>query len=128
MTKLARMLLVAAVLTTGCGDDGGGPGPDSGAGEQDSGGGSCPNLAGDWTITAHCGGAPLIGMTVPITQADCTITTSGAFPDFTGTVASDGSFMLAGTANGVAVSCNGVALGNTITESCMPSCDVTLTK
>lgn len=88
---------------------------------------TCPNLAGEWTIEAHCG-ASLVGMTVPVTQVGCDITTGGTFSGFTGSVAVDGAFTLGGEANGTQVNCTGTATASTITQSCTGDCDVVLSK
>jgi hypothetical protein len=107
-------------LTFGCGGDDAQP-----ADTKDAA--VCPDLAGTWTITSHCSAA-LVGTTVMVTQSDCTLTTSGAFPGFTGEVQNDGSLALSGTSSGMSVSCMGVASNKTLTESCSGNCNVTLTR
>jgi hypothetical protein len=88
---------------------------------------SCPNLAGTWTIASHCG-TSLVGMSVAVAQDTCAISTGGAFAGLSGDVASDGSFMLAGTVSGMSVSCTGTATATRIDETCTGNCSVTLTR
>lgn len=138
MKRAGVVLMLCAVCIVACGDDdggasgtsgSGGSGGTSGSGDQDSGGGNaCPNLAGTWTIDEHCGGAPLIGMSVPVTQAGCEFTTSGPFAGFTGTVDEDGAFTMSGVANGATITCTGTATTTLLTQSCTGDCDVVLSK
>ena len=128
MSRITLLTLSLVLLALACGDDDGGS-PTTDGGEQDSGGGgACPNLAGSWTITEHCGGAPLIGMTVPVTQNGCDFTTAGAFPGFVGTITADGNITFSGVANGTTIDCTGTATETRITETCTGNCDVVLTK
>lgn len=133
MKRAGVVLMLCAVCVIGCGDDdGGGAGTSgsggSGGGDQDSGGGNCPNLAGSWTIDEHCGGAPLIGMTVPVTQDGCEFTTSGAFAGFTGTLNENGDFTMSGEAGGMTITCTGTATTTLVTQSCTGDCDVVMSK
>jgi len=127
MNRIALLRLSLMLVLAACSDDDGGASTLDG-GDEDAGGGACPNLAGTWTISEHCGGAPLIGMTVPVTQSGCVITTGGTFAGFTGTVGNDGAFTLDGVANGTSVSCTGTATTTTITEDCTGDCHVVMTK
>lgn len=114
----ATGLLVA--MSLGCGGDDAHPSAAKDAAV-------CADLAGTWTISSHCSSA-LVGTTVMVTQSNCTLTTSGAFPGFTGEIESDGSLALSGTASGMSVSCMGMASSKTLTESCTGNCNVTLTR
>lgn len=122
------IVLLSLACAAGCGDDDG-PSPAPDGGDQDSGAGdSCPNVAGNWTIDEHCGGAPLIGMRVPVTQSGCDFTTGGAFAGFTGSVDGNGDFSMSGVASGQTVTCTGTATPTLITESCTGNCDVVLSQ
>lgn len=127
MTRTLWVGLLLAVTLLGCGDDDGHAHTDDG-GDQDSGGSACPNLAGDWTVDEHCGGAPLIGLIVPVTQVGCQLTTGGAFAGFTGTIDESGDFTLSGVANGSTIDCTGTANTSTITQTCTDNCNVVLSK
>lgn len=128
MPRIARLSLSLLLALSACGDDDGAA-PTADGGDQDSGGGgACPNLAGTWTIDQHCGGASVIGMTVPLTQSGCTFTTGGTFAGFTGTVTDDGTLTFSGVANGSTIDCTGTATPTTITETCTGDCNVVLTK
>lgn len=123
MTKLHTIGLYLTVIAAfSCGDDS----MPSYSGSSDAAA-SCEQLAGTWTITEHCGAA-LKGSTVTVTQTQCSITTQGAFPGFTGEVKPDGSFNLSGTANGMNVSCTGTAQAKRISETCTGDCQVVLSR
>lgn len=87
----------------------------------------CPQLAGTWTIASHCSAA-LVGMTVPVTQKACVVSTEGAFPGLSGAVDALGRFTLSGTIGGTQVTCSGSATASTLTESCTGNCNVTLSR
>jgi hypothetical protein len=87
------------------------------------GGGACPNLAGTWTVAAHCD-ASLIGQNATVMQSNCSLSFASPFDGFTGTVAADGKITLAGPQ-----SCTGTAATGTLSLSCTPgTCIVTLTR
>jgi hypothetical protein len=121
-------LLAGASLLVACGDDDDGSEVNAGDGDVGDGGDACPNLAGTWTIKEHCGGAPLIGMTVTITQNGCDLVVSD-MGDFAGTVDEGGAFSLEGMSiTGDAVSCTGTATASMIEETCAGSCKVSFEK
>ena len=122
MNARLRLLLMMLSCAACGGDDSSDPGktvadPDAAT--------SCADISGNWVIRSHCGAA-LVGMSVTVTQTGCSITTSGSFPGFTGTLKSDGKFSMSGTASGMSVSCEGTATAQQISETCTGNCSVTL--
>jgi hypothetical protein len=97
----------------------------SSSGSPDAGaaGAACPNVAGTWTITAHCD-ATLIGQPAVVTQSACSLTFAAPFNGFTGTVANDGALTLSGPQT-----CSGTASSTDLTLNCTPgTCVVKLSK
>ncbi|MFT3922060.1 MAG: hypothetical protein QM778_05965 [Myxococcales bacterium] len=116
-------VLWTALVVLGCGDDSDGGAADAGPEEA-----ACPQLAGTWKISDHCGGAALIGMDVTVTQSGCDLTVN-SLGTYTGKVGEDGKFTLAGkSANDMPVSCTGTATTTEIDETCSESCHVVLSR
>jgi hypothetical protein len=87
---------------------------------------ACPSLAGTWTIETHCQSS-FVGSSVTIAQQGCAITSTGSFGGFSGTVAADGSYDLAGMLPGMMkITCTGTATAKTLTQTCPGGCMVKL--
>lgn len=121
------LLLAATGASAGCGDAKDGP---AGTGGSSSTGGSgaepCPNLAGTWTVSAHCQTA-LVGSTVRVSQTGC------MFKDetygFTGTLSSDGTLTV--SSGPMNATCTGTASASAVTENCTVAgqpCSVSLVR
>jgi hypothetical protein len=112
------LALAIALSSFACGSDD----DDDASGSSHTG--DCPDVAGAWTITMHCG-AGLIGSRITVDQDECLFSTDGPLGSLSGAIQSDGSFTLRGTANGMSVTCGGVATTTNITQSC-EGCNVSL--
>lgn len=118
---MSRLLLLSSsllFLSFACGEDKSSGGPDGSSG-------TCPNLAGNWTIAEHCS-ADFIGTTQTITQTGCAFGSSSGSARTT--VNADGSFSLSDTYMGNAFECTGTATATRITQVCTGDCNVVLTK
>ena len=124
MSKPDLIMSFVVFVLVGCGDDAGQV-HDGGAAAD--GASACPVLAGTWTIATHCSAA-FVGMTVSVVQSGCSLTTSGTFSGFSGTVAQDGSLTIAGAVSGTSVMCTGNATAQHWTQNCTGSCAVTFTR
>ena len=120
--RAAMVALWFCVSLAGCGDD------DAGGGNTDGGQTQCIDLSGTWTVDEHCGGAAVVGMTVPVTQTGCAFTTGGTFAGFAGTIDESGAITLSGVANNQQIDCTGTATATRITETCTGDCNVVMTK
>ena len=112
-----------ALALAGCSDDGGNG--DGGSGGDGSG--ACPQIAGAYTITAHCVAAQ-IGTEVNVSQSGCTLTQFDPWTGWSGTISPGGGMSWSGDAGSTLMTCTGSYSQGVITGSCTPSCDVTLTK
>lgn len=111
-------ILALGLALAGCSDDGGG---------GDGGGGACPQIAGTYTITAHCVAAQ-IGTEVNVEQSGCTLTRFDPWTGWSGTISPGGGMSWSGDAGGTAMTCTGSYSQGVITGACTPTCDVTLTR
>jgi hypothetical protein len=91
---------------------------------------TCPDLGGTWTIAEHCTSS-FVGQTVDVqAEGNCVFNTSGAFPNFSITVAQGQIATVAGTIGGTTIACTGPADESILNLTCAPppSCNVTLTR
>jgi len=122
------VLMAAAGLSCSACGDSSDPEPSPGsAGESGNAGGagsaSCPDVSGNWTIAAHCD-ASLIGLTLKVTETDCSLSFAPPFDVFSGSVTTDGKITLSG-----AQSCTGTATASSVSMSCTPApCAVKLAR
>lgn len=124
MTQVVRSILVLCVLAAFAACDST-DGSSSSPNASSSSGGtvSCPDLAGTWTVTAHCD-ASLIGQTAVVAENDCHLTFAAPFDGFTGTVGTDGKLSVTGPQ-----SCTGTSNASSLSMSCTPgACSVSLTR
>jgi hypothetical protein len=110
MITLTRVALSCAALTCCAGST--------------SGGGSCENIAGTWTYTAHCD-TSYVGKKSTITQDGCNIAANDPVANITITGTVSGS-SVSGSAAGL--TCNGSVSGNTLSLVCTGNCQVKLTR
>lgn len=116
---MTRPLIVALLLLAACGSDTSGNEGTTGS----TGGESCPDVSGNWKVTAHCDPS-LVGQGVSITEKSCGLTFAAPFNGFTGTVTEAGKITLSGPQ-----SCTGDASATAVTMSCTPgTCTVTLAR
>ncbi|HET9932752.1 MAG TPA: hypothetical protein VFQ35_18740 [Polyangiaceae bacterium] len=109
-----RSLLIGCLLALGCG---------SSSTNEPSPNGSCPSLAGAWTVTKHCD-ASLVGMTATVNQQTCSLSFASPFNGFSGQVTADGAVTLSGPQ-----SCTGSVANDAIDLTCTPgTCLVTLSR
>jgi hypothetical protein len=109
--------LLFGISIVGCGSD------DSTSAGASSGSAACPNLAGQWKVSAHCDPS-LVGKDAVVTQSGCSLTFASPFNGFTGSVTADNKVTLSGPQ-----SCTGTASSTSITMSCTPgTCTVTLAR
>ncbi len=95
-----------------------------GACVEAGGAADCPDLAGDWTFTAHCQ-AELIGETYQVSQDGCRLNVSPV--GWTGSVDGGGRVMMGGDAGGAPLTCTGTARGDRLDVNCTPGgCAVSL--
>ena len=98
-----------------------------GGGVDGGGSGSCPDIAGSWTINDHCE-SDAIGSSVTISQSGCSWTA-----DFSGTLTT-GTISSTGAVTGhvdveEGLDCTGNLSGNRITQDCVPGdCHVVLSR
>jgi len=107
----SALLLLVLPAVIGCGDDGAS--------------GDCPQVAGEYTITAHCV-AVQVGSKVTVSQEGCKLTQFDPWTGWSGTVQPGGAMTWSGDAGGTLMTCNGSFAVNRITGSCDPTCDVVL--
>jgi hypothetical protein len=102
-----------------------------GAPQGGSSDGGCPDLAGTWTITAHCR-AELIGQRATIRPSGCSFTMDSpiATQTVTGTVSADGAITLdVQDSSAPPVQCTGNVVSYTMTLVCVNgTCAQTLTR
>ena len=88
-----------------------------------NGGGNCPDVSGAWQVTDHCD-ASLIGFSMNVMQADCTLSFAAPFNGFNGNVSRDGQITISGVQ-----SCSGTASESAISMNCTPgTCVVKLSR
>jgi len=122
-------LIGAAGLVCGACGSSSDPSSGSSAGESGTSGGSgsgsasCPDVSGSWQVTAHCD-ATVIGMTLQVTQRDCSLAFAEPFDAFSGSLTSDGKISLSGPQT-----CTGTASEISVSMSCTPApCPVKLAR
>jgi hypothetical protein len=118
--RLAGILLVvASSVCSACGSS---SSPGS-APTQNGEGGSCPDISGTWTVTAHCD-TSLIGQKAVVTESACALSFAAPFNGFTGSVSAGGGITLGGPQ-----SCTGTVSSSSITMTCTPgTCSVALSR
>jgi hypothetical protein len=90
----------------------------AGACQDASTGGSCPNVAGSWTITQHCEGS-LIGAAYAVTQSQCSF--SIATVGWSGAVDAQGHITMSGEgAPGTTLTCTGTVDATGLQVDCTP--------
>jgi len=115
------LLLLFVFALIGCSQDD----DDDDSADDDSA--SCPDVSGTWTLTEHCE-ADLIGSALEIVQVGCDLTEFGTWEGWTGTVEPDGSTQWSGNAGTTPMTCTGAFVGNTVSVTCDPPCDVEAVK
>lgn len=109
-----RSFVIGCLLLVGCG---------SSSTDEKQSDGSCPSVAGSWTVTKHCESS-LVGMSASVTQQSCALTFAAPFNGFTGQVSADGGVTLSGPQ-----SCSGTFANDAIDLTCTPgTCLVTLSR
>jgi hypothetical protein len=118
---MIRGLFAGAVLLAACSSS---STDDSAAANGGSSGAvGCPNVSGVWKVAAHCDPS-LVGMSVTVTQTDCSLTFAAPFDGFSGSVTADGKVALSGPQT-----CTGEASATAISMICSPgTCQVTLAR
>ena len=123
--RIAACTMVAALLL-GCGSDGG----DGGGGDTSAGGGGtgCPNYSGQWRIDSHCD-ADATGTVMTITQSGCAVTQMDPWPDWSGTINSDGTMTWScPTSPGETLTCQATVSGSSLSATCESGCEVAATR
>jgi hypothetical protein len=117
LPKVATFLSLASFLVSAFAACSGG------SGSAAPSGASCPDVSGNWKVTAHCD-PTLIGKAAVVTQNGCSLTFAAPFDGFTGTVTADGQLSVSGPQ-----SCSGTAGATSLSMTCTPgTCTVTLAR
>jgi hypothetical protein len=116
----------AGLVCSACGSSSD-PSSASSAGESGNSGGSgsasCPDVSGSWKITAHCD-RTVVGLTLQVTQRECSLAFAEPFDAFSGSLTSDGKIALSGPQT-----CTGTATASSVSMNCTPDpCPVQLAR
>ena len=113
-------LFAALLLLTACSSSSSDGSPTASGGTIGVG---CTDVSGAWQVTAHCD-ASLIGMSLTVTETNCSLSFAAPFNGFSGNVTDAGKVTLSG-----AQSCTGDASATAISMTCTPgTCLVTLAR
>lgn len=129
MNRLRTLGAITILLLSGCVDGSTGDGHNDADGTGISGNGgsaNCPDLDGQWLLTAHCEPS-FVGTTTEVAQTGCDFV--GTNGDFVcpGTIAADGSVTQECSSPSGDVSCTGTLSGDTFSLDCN-DCLVTATR